>query len=109
MNNKTVLFVDDEQFVLTSLKRLLWNKPYRCLFAVSGKEALGLLEKEDVHVIVSDLSMPEMGGLALLEEVEQKYPDIVRLVLSVHKNSNAVLAAINRGRVSLYYQAMGWR
>ena len=102
MNNKTVLFVDDEQFVLTSLKRLLWNKPYRCLFAVSGKEALGLLKKEDIHVIVSDLSMPEMGGLALLEEVEQKYPDIVRLVLSARTDSATVLEAINRGQVYRY-------
>jgi len=102
MNSQTVLFVDDEQSVLTSLKRLLWNQPYRCLFVVSGKEALGLLEKEDIHVIVSDLSMPEMGGLALLEEVEQKYPDIVRLVLSARKDSNTVLEAINRGQVYRY-------
>ncbi len=102
MNNQTVLFVDDEQFVLTSLKRLLRDEPYRCLFAGGGKETLDLLEKEDIHVLVADLNMPAMDGLTLLEEVEQKYPDIVRLVLSAHKNSDAVLAAINRGRVYHY-------
>ena len=102
MNNQTVLFVDDEQFVLSSLKRLLRSESYRCLFAGGGKEALDCLEKEDVHVIVSDLSMPEMDGLALLDKVGQKYPDIVRLVLSGRKDSDTVLEAINRGQVYRY-------
>ena len=102
MNSKTVLFVDDEQSVLTSLKRLFRDEPYRCLFAGGGKEALGLLEKEGVHVLVADLNMPKMGGFALLEEVERKYPDIVRLVLSTYTDSATVLEAINRGQVYRY-------
>jgi len=102
LNDKTVLFVDDEKFILTSLKRLLRNESYRCLFAGGGKNALDTLEKEEIHIIISDLSMPEMGGLALLEEVEQKYPDIVRLVLSARKDSDTVLEAINRGQVYRY-------
>ncbi|NQT69637.1 MAG: hybrid sensor histidine kinase/response regulator [Desulfobacteraceae bacterium] len=102
MNNQTVLFVDDEQFVLSSLKRLLRNEPYRCLFAGGGKEALDFLEKENVHVTVSDLSMPGMDGLTLLDKVGQKYPDIVRLVLSALTDSDTVLEAINRGQVYRY-------
>ncbi len=102
MNNQTILFVDDEQFVLTSLKRLLRDEPYSCLFAGSGKEVLDLLDKEDVHVVVMDLYMPEMDGLTLNKKVEQKYPDIVRLVLSVRANSGIILEAINKGQVYHY-------
>lgn len=98
----TVLFVDDERPILNSLKRLLRREQYRCLFAESGREALSLLAEEDVHVIVSDISMPVMDGLALLGEVEQKYPDIIRLVLSIHTDSNTVLEAVNNGQVYRY-------
>ncbi len=102
MNNKTDHYVDDEQFVLTSLKRLLRDEPYRCLFAASGRQALGILAKEQVHVVVTDLSMPEMNGLTLLKEVGHKYPDIVRLVLSSHTDSETIIEAINRGQVYRY-------
>ena len=102
MHNQTVVIIDDEPFVLTSLKRLLRDEPYRCLFAASGRQALDILAKEQVHVVVTDLSMPEMNGLTLLKEVGHKYPDIVRLVLSSHTDSETIIEAINRGQVYRY-------
>ncbi len=98
----SVLFVDDEQRVLKSLKRGLISEPYRPLFALSGKEALELLAAEPVQVIVSDMKMPGMNGLELLQEVAQKYPDVIRLVLSGYSHTSTVLAAVNEGRIFRY-------
>lgn len=102
METRTVLFVDDEREILNSLKRMLRAEPYVSLFAQSGQEALDLLDTESVHVIVTDLCIPEMDGLALLKQVEQKYPDIIRLVLSGHGDRDSILGAINRGNVHRY-------
>ena len=98
----SVLFVDDEQRVLKSLKRGLISESYRTLFALSGKEALEILAAEPVQVIVSDMKMPEMNGLELLQEVAQKYPDVIRLVLSGYSHTSTVLAAVNEGRIFRY-------
>lgn len=68
-------------------------------FAKSGDEALKILEKENVQVIVADMKMPEMDGLTLLKIVKQKYPKIVRVVLSGFTQLPQVLAAINQAGI----------
>ena len=99
MEKRTVLFVDDEKKILTSLERGLLDEPYRTIFATSGKEALKILEEKEVHVIVTDMRMPEMGGLELLKIVKEKYPHIVRLVLSGYTQITTLLTAINQGEI----------
>ncbi len=98
----TVLFVDDEQRVLKSLKRGLIGESYRTIFAASGMEALEILAEKPVEVIVSDMKMPEMNGLELLQEVAKRHPDIIRLVLSGYSHTSTVLAAVNEGRIFRY-------
>ncbi len=100
MDNKpTVLFVDDEEKVLKSLKRGFLDEPYKKLFAISGKEALEILEKNEIYVIVTDMRMPEMNGLELLKIVKEKYPDVVRMVLSGYTQVSTLLTAINQGEI----------
>jgi YesN/AraC family two-component response regulator len=70
--------VDDEEKILRSLKRGLLDEPYNSLFAESGKEALEILEQNEVHVLVTDMRMPEMSGLGLLRIVKKEYPHIVQ-------------------------------
>lgn len=96
---RKVLFVDDERNILKSLERLLQFEPYRSFFAQSGQEALDLLKGRKVDVIVSDLAMPEMDGFTLLKQVQQKYPDVIRLVMSVHADESSVLNAIKIGNI----------
>lgn len=55
MEKRTVLFVDDEERVLSCLKGGLLGEPYKALFANSGKEALEILNQNEVHVIVTDI------------------------------------------------------
>lgn len=102
MEKRTVLFVDDEEKVLTSLRRGLLDEPYNTLFANSGKKALETLEQQEVHVIVTDMRMPEMGGLELLRIVKEDYPHIIRMVLSGYTQVSTVLTAINQGEVYKY-------
>ena len=97
METRTILFVDDEERILASLKRGLMDEPYNLLFADSGKKALEILEHNEVHVIITDLHMPDMSGVNLLEDVIEKYPYIIRLVLSGHTDMKTVLETINRG------------
>ncbi len=96
---RTVLFVDDEASVLRSIKRGVFEEAYESLFAESGAEALELLETHDVQVLVTDMRMPEMTGLELLRIVQEKHPDIVRIVLSGYTHVTTLLTAINHGHI----------
>ncbi|MCP4753879.1 MAG: SpoIIE family protein phosphatase [Proteobacteria bacterium] len=95
----TILFVDDEVDLLSSLRRFLRREPYRTLFADSGKAALKTLASEPVDIIVSDLRMPEMDGLALLTTVKTDYPEVIRLILSASRDVEQTIEAINAGEV----------
>ncbi len=100
-NNK-ILFVDDELFILKSIKRGLIDEDFDTTYATSAKEALEVLEKESFAVIVSDLRMPEMGGIELMEIVREKYPEVVRIVLTAYTQTFTILSAINSGQLYHY-------
>lgn len=91
-----VLFVDDEIHILKAIKRGLIKEKYKKFFASSGAEALEILEQEDIHVIVSDMKMPQMNGLELLTIVNEKYPDIVKIILSGYTQLQQIIVTINR-------------
>ncbi len=98
----TVVFVDDEPPVLTAMERLLIREPYRKHFCRTGQECVDILEREPVHLVVTDVLMPEMDGLALLKIVKEKSPDTVRMTLSAQIGVPQILAAINSGEVYRY-------
>lgn len=75
------------------------DQEFRCIFANSGQEALEILEKQVVHVIISDMKMPVMDGLKLLKIVREKYPEIVRIVLSGYTQLPQVLATVNQADI----------
>ena len=99
MDKRTVLFIDDEEKVLTSIKRGLRDEPYNVLFARSGKETLEILQQQEVHVVVTDMRMPKMDGLELLGIVKNNYPHIIRMILSGYANTNTLLEAINQREI----------
>jgi len=103
MKDVTILFVDDEANILKSLRRSLLKEPYGKRFAGSGREALEILEKEPVHVIVCDMKMPEMDGLTLLRKVKERHPEVVRMVLSgAATDVFQLVEAINTGEIFRY-------
>ena len=95
----TVLFVDDEINILSSIRRALRREGYRILTATSASEAFSLLAKNQVQVVISDQRMPEMNGTELLVRVKSMYPETVRMVLSGYSEISAVTDAINKGAV----------
>ena len=82
MEKRVVLFVDDEEKILKSIARCLLDESYQKYYAKSGQEALEILRREEVHVIVVDMVMPGMDGLELLKIVKRQYPNIINMVLS---------------------------
>ena len=96
---ETVLIVDDEESIINAIRRELMDEEYRCLFAQSGNQALKIIQKEDVSVIVSDMKMPEMDGLRLLKVVKEKHPAITRVVLSGYTQLPQILITINQAEV----------
>ncbi len=96
MDNINVLFVDDEEKILSSIRRGIIGEKFKGLFANSAKKALEIMEQNEVAVIVTDMRMPEMDGLELLEEVKEKYPDTIRMVLSGYSQLVQVIATINK-------------
>jgi CheY-like chemotaxis protein len=97
-----VLLVDDEPKILDSLSRVLRKEPYTILTAQSGVEALALMEKGTVHVMISDMRMPHMTGAELLLQVKKNYPDTIRMVLSGESDLEQIFLAINDGGIYKY-------
>jgi len=98
----TLLFVDDEQNILSSLKRLFRSTGHNILTAISGAEALVILEKEEVDLIVSDMRMPGMDGAMLLAQVASNYPDVVRILLTGYADMDSTIRAVNEGHIYRY-------
>ncbi len=96
MEERTVLFVDDDPIVLRSIARGLLDESYNICFAKSGQEALEILNQQEVHVLVTDIRMPEMDGTELLEIVTKEYPHIVKMVLSGYTNTSDLTKVIHQ-------------
>lgn len=94
-----VLLVDDEERIISSLRRLLRRQPYRLLTANSGIEGLDILARENVDVVVSDQRMPGMTGIEFLQQVAERFPDTIRLVLSGYTDLESVIRAVNTGSI----------
>ena len=97
--NHTILCVDDEENILSSLKRLLRKEGYRLLTAPSGAEGLKLLEENSVHLVISDQRMPRMDGTQFLAKVKEGYPDAIRIILTGYTDVDSITESINKGHV----------
>ncbi len=73
METKTVLVCDDDDAILESLRIYLDNEGYNVLTATNGIEALGQIEKNEIHCIVLDIMMPQLDGLKTTLKIREKY------------------------------------
>jgi DNA-binding NarL/FixJ family response regulator len=97
-----VLLVDDDDAVLAALEDALHREPYEVLTTRSGEEALSLLQRTSVDVVVSDEEMPGIRGSELLALVRDKHPETTRLLLTGHATLDSAIRAINEGQVFQY-------
>lgn len=98
----TVLVVDDEPNILSAMRRLFRATGWRILTAGDGQEALALLAKEPINAVLSDMRMPGMDGVQLLERVRLAWPHVARLLLTGQADLGSTIAAINRGCLHRY-------
>jgi DNA-binding NtrC family response regulator len=96
-----ILVVDDEPEILFSLRGLL-RRDFEVHTAESGSEAIEILRRQPVHVIMTDQRMPEMTGVELMSQVQGEWPDAIRMVFTGYADIKAVIDAINLGHIFRY-------
>lgn len=100
----TVLLVDDEKQVTEGLEAILHSEPYEVMSAHSAPEALALLRRRPMDVVISDECMPEMTGSVFLAQVAKEFPHTARIILTGQASIDAAIVAINQGRISRFLQ-----
>jgi response regulator RpfG family c-di-GMP phosphodiesterase len=102
----TILYVDDEMNNLISFKAVFRIK-YHVLTAISGEEATKLLRSNTVNIIITDQRMPQMTGVEFLESILNEFPDPIRILLTGYADMNAVIEAVNKGKI-FHYLTKPW-
>ncbi len=94
---KRILFVDDEPLVLAALQRMLhaMRGEWDMEFVAGGALALERMEKAPFDVVVTDMRMPGINGVELLNEVMRRFPRTIRIVLSGHTDKDIILKCVN--------------
>ena len=102
-NLKKVLIVDDEETLTWSMARSLSKDKdkYEVIIANNGKEALNLLRKNNIDLVISDIRMPDINGLDLLVKIKKEYPQTRVIIMTAYGSSDVQKEANRRG--SLYY------
>jgi len=73
------------------------------LTASSGVEGLKILKENDVHLVLSDQRMPQMSGTEFLAEVKEKYPDVIRIILTGYTEIDSITESINKGNIYKFF------
>jgi len=103
-SNKTqppILYIDDEQDNLTVFYST-FRRNFKVHLANSGQEGLEIMKKHSIHLVIADQRMPEMTGIEFLEKIKLNFPDCIRIVLTGFTDVEAIIQAINKGRVYRY-------
>ncbi len=102
----SVLYVDDEEHNLMSFKATFRIK-YKVFTAISGEEAIKIMDSEKIEIIITDQRMPNMTGVQFLESILDRHPDPMRILLTGYADLNAVIDAVNKGKI-FHYLTKPW-
>ncbi|MHC4942869.1 MAG: HDOD domain-containing protein [Planctomycetota bacterium] len=98
-----VLFVDDQTIVLKAIRKEMLGCDLDVLLAQSSRDALQILNKVGVEILVTDIIMPEMDGIDFLKTVKEKHPHIHRIILSGYVEESSVMSCITKGYATAYF------
>lgn len=102
-----LLYVDDEENNLFSFKAT-FRMRYEVFTALSASEAVDILKQEnDIALIITDQRMPNMTGVEFLESILDEFPDPIRVLLTGYADINAVIEAVNKGKI-FHYLSKPW-
>lgn len=96
-----ILYVDDEEQNLISF-RATFRREYNVFTAISGKEGMDIMHNNDINIVITDQRMPEMTGIQFLEKTLPIFPNAIRMILTGFSDVEAIIEAINTGRVFRY-------
>lgn len=103
MNTHAILLVDDEQYILSSLKRVLKTEEREVFTAESAQAAWDILKaNEGIEVVISDNRMPDTLGLDFLTKVKRLYPDTIRILMTGYPDLKSAMDAINKASIWRY-------
>jgi response regulator RpfG family c-di-GMP phosphodiesterase len=105
-NKINVLYIDDEENNLISFKATFRIK-YNVHTAISGEAAKKVLETHPIDIIITDQRMPAMTGVEFLESILDEYPEPMRILLTGYADMNAVIDAVNKGKI-FHYLSKPW-
>ncbi|MBN1114366.1 MAG: diguanylate cyclase [Oligoflexia bacterium] len=101
ITKNTIVVVDDEQISLDTIKRVL-EGDYEVMATSSPEEALDIITRKRVKVLLSDLRMPLMSGIDLLMEAKKAAPDVIRVILTGYADTGDIVKAINEANIFRY-------
>jgi two-component system response regulator PilR (NtrC family) len=96
-NKKSVLVVDDEKSILDFLEIMLQRGGYEVVTADTAKQAIRQLEARAFDVMITDISMPEMNGIELLEKVKQLHAETAVIIMTAHGSTSSAVEAMRLG------------
>lgn len=97
MEKKRILVVDDEQNSREGLTKILMKEGYEVIAAESGETALEEAKKQDFDLVITDLRMPEISGIDVLEKIREEKPDIGVIIVTAYGEVNSYLKAMTLG------------
>ena len=97
---ETILVVDDEKNYLLILKAILEDEGFEVLTALSGREALAIQKTSEVDLVLTDMKMPSMDGIALLEHIKSVDPDLPVIMMTAHGTVDKAVEAMQKGAYS---------
>ena len=97
MTKAKILVVDDEEIVLKSCRKILEGGGHEVFTALSGQEAFDLLKSEPFDIVITDIKMPGVDGMEVLEKVKKEYPDILVIIITGYSTVQSAVQAMKLG------------
>jgi len=94
---QNILIVDDEEIARTNMEHVLKKDGYRCHSANNGLEALAVLAKEDIDLVITDLKMERMDGIELLNQINRVSPEIPVIMVTGFASVSSAVEALKKG------------
>jgi DNA-binding NtrC family response regulator len=107
MEKMKMMLVDDEERFLATTRKLLAKKGYEALTAASGSEALETLMNRNIHVVILDVKMPGMDGIATLKEIKHRFPLVEVIMLTGHATVESAVDGLKSGATDYLMKPVG--
>jgi DNA-binding NtrC family response regulator len=101
---KRILVVDDEENTRLGLSKLLSQEGFIVDLAANGTEALDLLRRQRVNLVISDINMPDMNGIAFLREISRRFPSTNVIMITAYGGVESYLEAMNLGALEYLHK-----